>query len=162
MASQVISLHDLVGRMIRTENRVGFTDCDPYGHLASGRYLEMAINHRMSAVTEQLGFDTLRTAKETGVAFVNKEVNLKFQSPAQFDEWLVIQSWIDQALDHKLVVKVWISKRDSGKIVCKVTIQTVTFDINTGVPVPIPRTYEAVHPVDIASLPWAPGHPKNA
>jgi len=155
-----ILLKDCVGRMIRTETRVGFTDCDPYGHVASARYLEMAINHRMSAVTEQLGFDTLKTAQESGVAFVNKEVNLKFQSPAQFDQWLVIESWIDEARDYKLVVKVRISDRETGKVVCRVTIQTVTFDIREGTPVSIPQAFESVREVDLEALPWAPGHPR--
>ncbi len=161
MSSGTILLKDCVGRMIRTVTRVGFTDCDPYGHVASARYLEMAINHRMSAVTEQLGFDTLKTAGETGVAFVNKEVNLKFKAPAQFDDWLEIASWIDEARDYELVVKLRIANRDSGKVMCRVTIHTVTFDMRSGMPVPIPRSFDALHAVDIAALPWAPGHPKG-
>ena len=156
-----VKLKDIVGRMIRTEARVEFTDCDPYGHMASSRYLEMAVNHRMSAVTEQLGFDTLKTVKETGIAFVNKEVNLKYRSPAQFDDWITVESWVDEIQEFQLVVKVRLTNRDTGKIVCRVRIYTVTFDMKDGAAVPIPDTYQVDQPIDPHSLPWAPGHPKR-
>jgi len=159
--SQTVSLKDCVGRMIRTEARVGFTDCDPYGHMASARYLEMAINHRMSAVTEQLGFDTLQTARETGVGFVNKEVNLKFKAPAKFDDRLIIESWIDEVQDYQLKVKIRISHRETEKVMCRVTVTTVTFDARDGIPVPVPLNYNQIKQVDILSLPWAPGHPSK-
>ena len=153
-----IQLASIVGRMIRTETRVGFVDCDPYGHMASSRYLEMAVNHRMSAVTEQLGYDTLKTARDVKLAFINKEVHLDFKASAQFDEPLVVESWIEGFKRFRMTVKVRISKAGTGDVCCLVTIKSVSLDPESLLPVNIPAAYVPVGDVDIESLPFAPGH----
>lgn len=154
-----LPMEALVGRMIRTDHRVSFTDCDPYGHMASARYLELAVNHRMSAVTHQLGYDTLHTAKHGRFAFINKEVHLDFKRSAQFDDRLVVESWIEKVKGFRMTVKVRISDAESGKICCLVTILSVGLDPVDEIPVPIPRSFRPLPGVDPRSLPWAPGHP---
>lgn len=155
----VLPLTDVVGRMIRTETRVRFTDCDAYGHVASSRYLEMAVDHRMSAVTEQLGFDTLHSARHDAFAMINKEAHLDFRAAAKFDDHLMIESWIDGIRRLRMTIKVRISLRDTGKVACMVTFTSVAIDLKSELPRAFPKTFAPLEGLDPRRLPWAPGHP---
>lgn len=157
----MVALSSIVGKMIETRERVLFTECDPYGHMGSAAYLGKAINHRLSAVTHQLGFDTLHAAQNLGVAFVNKEMHMDFRASALFDEELIIRSWIDRIRSFRMIVMVQILRASNEEVLCVITAESVTVNLAQGGLVPIPPEYHPTHSVDLEGLPWAPGHPKK-
>ena len=156
----MIPISSIVGKMIETRERVLFTDCDPYGHMGSAAYLVKAINHRLSAVTHQLGFDTLHAAQNLGVAFVNKEMHMDFRASALFDEELVVRSWIDRCRGYRMIVVVLILRASNQELLCQITAESVTVNLAEGGLVPIPPEYHPSNPVQLDLLPWAPGHPR--
>ena len=159
--SRELSIQAIIGRMIKTEHRATFTDCDAYGHVSSARYLEMAINHRMSAVTEQLGIDTLHAAQNLSFAMVNKEVHLDFRSAAKFDDYLVIESWVEKIKRLRMTIHVRISDKETGKVRCALTIMSVAIDLASELPCRLPDTFMPIEGVNPLILPWAPKHPKD-
>lgn len=158
---ELASAH-FVGRQISTQLLVEFSHCDMLRHMTSHAYLEVAINHRIAAVRDILGMDTLGLVEETGIAFVAREIHLDFQRSAQLGDWIAIHSWIDQIRGARMVVKILIEDRATPSLCCGVTITSVTIDVKRQAPVMVPRTFLTYRsPEEIAALPWAPGHAKT-
>lgn len=150
----------LIGRMVRSELQVGFTHCDPYGHMNTAAYLDVAIHHRMTEVIQLIGLDVMRLRAERGIVFLIRKVELEFLEPAVPGEWLRLDSWVDSIQASHMKVVVRIAKRDSGRTCCTVTFTSATFNERKGVLIKIPETYPGLRVLDLESMPWAPGHPR--
>jgi len=130
--------------------------------MTSHAYLEIAINHRIAAVRDVLGMDTLALPEETGVAFIAREIHLNFQRSAQLGDHIKITSWIEQIRGARMLVKVEICDLNSGQVCCGLNITSVTINLERQVAVMVPQTFLTTKSeAEIAQLPWAPGHPKN-
>lgn len=151
----------LVGRMVRSSLQVGFTDCDPYGHMNTARYLEAAIHHRMTEVRQLIGLDVMRLKEERGLIYIIRKVELEFMEPAVPGEWLWLDSWVDEVQASKLRVIVRFCKQENERPCAQVLFTSAMFNVQKGLLVKIPDTYPCDRELDLESLPWAPGHPRT-
>lgn len=150
----------LVGRLARSEMQVGFTHCDPYGHMNTAAYLEAAINHRMTEVRQLIGLDVMQLKEQDGVIFIIRKVDLEFMEPALPGEWLHVESWLEELKAGSMKVIVRFSRREGGKTCAVITFLSAAFNEKKGLLVKIPESYRPVAGVDPEAMPWAPGHPK--
>ncbi|HEX9792555.1 MAG TPA: thioesterase family protein [Planctomycetota bacterium] len=157
-----VSVCAAVGRVVRTTWQVPFSRCDAFGHLAAPAYLELAIDHRMEAVLEQLGFDTVAHARDSGTAFVLRQARLDFRRPAALGEVLVVESWIDALRGERMQVEVRIRPLQGGSDHARLSLESTTMDLRSGRPIPLPERLPRAREIDLASLPWAEDHPRNA
>lgn len=161
MASYEVPFAAAVGRRIRSQHAVAFTECDPFRHMASAAYLEVAVNHRIHAVAEQLGFDPIGYAERTGTAFVVRSAQLHFDWAAVAGDLLQVESWIDELHRSSLTIQVRMQRAADGRSCCRVTFHSVLLDTGRGVPLAIPERMPCVYP-NFEHLPWADGHPRAA
>lgn len=156
-----VPLHRIVGRRIRSEARVEFSHVDPYRHMTTAAYLEMAINHRFRAVLDVLGFDTLALAEDHGIAFINRDVHMEFRNFANLDEALTIESWVEEVHASRMVVLVEIRKKVEGSLCCRIRLDLSTFDLRQQRLIPVPKSLPSRRQEPFEQLPWAEGHPKT-
>ncbi len=160
--NESIPLTTCVGRLMTSHTIVGFTDCDMYGHVTTAKYLEMAIDHRFRAVTQQLGIDFEAFATDERVILVNRTVTLRFLAAARLHDPVEIQLWIDRMRGFRSEIEVRMRHAATGTPLCDIRIDSVSVDVDDRVPVPLPAEYVPAGGADPRNLPWAPGHPKKS
>ncbi len=161
MLATPIPLTACVGRLMTSETIVGFTDCDMYGHVTTAKYLEMAIDHRFRAVSQQLGIDFGAFASQEKVILVNRKVTMRFLVAAKLHDPIRIQLWIDRMKGFRSEIEVRMRHAVTGTPLCDIRIDSVSVHVDDRVPVPLPATYLPANGADPRQLPWAPGHPRQ-
>jgi YbgC/YbaW family acyl-CoA thioester hydrolase len=134
-----LTFADFRGRVLVTRERVKFTDADPYGHLASGRYVDMVMSHRVEALEDLVGFSIVRHAA-AGVAFPARNVDVSYLRPAFVGESLEVGSWLEELGATSFEVRAIISGASDRKARAVAKIHFVSVDARTGRTVPAPTT----------------------
>ena len=131
---------DFRGRVLVSRERVKFAHADPYGHLASGAYVDMVMSHRVEALDDLLGFSIMRSAG-SGVAFPARNVAVSYLRPAFVGESLEVASWVEDLGTSSFEVRAIVSGATDRKARAVCTIHFVTVDAKTGKPAPVPDTF---------------------
>ena len=142
-----LSWADLHRRVLLTRERVKFADADPYGHLASGRYVDMVMSHRVEALEDLLGFSIVRYAAG-GVAFPARNVEVSYLRPAFVGESLEVASWLEELGSSSFEVRVIVSGATDRKARAVARIHFVSVDAKTGRPVVAPTSIPTTSEVD--------------
>lgn len=128
---------ELRGRVLVSRERVKFADADPYGHLASGAYVNMVMNHRVEALDDLVGFSILQYAR-SGIAFPARSVEVAYLRPAFVGESLELASWIEALRDSSFEVRVVVIGAEDRRARAAAKVHFVTVDSRSGAPVPLP------------------------
>ena len=134
-----LSFADFRRRVLVTRERVKFADADPYGHLASGRYVDMVMSHRVEALEDLVGFSIVRYAA-AGVAFPARSVEVSYLRPAFVGESLEVASWLEELGSSSFEVRAIIGGATDRKARAVAKIHFVSVDAKTGRTVPAPTT----------------------
>ena len=126
-------------RVLLSRERVKFAHADPYGHLASGAYVDMVMSHRVEALEDLVGFSIMRYAA-SGVAFPARNVEVSYLRPAFVGESLEVASWVEELGTSSFEVRAIVSGATDRKVRAVCAIHFVTVDATTGKPVPVPVT----------------------
>ena len=126
-------------RVLVSRERVKFAHADPYGHLASGAYVDMVMSHRVEALEDLVGFSIMRYAA-SGVAFPARNVEVSYLRPAFVGESLEVASWVEELGTSSFEVRAIVSGATDRKVRAVCAIHFVTVDAKTGKPVPVPGT----------------------
>ena len=105
---------DFRHRVLTSRERVKFADADPYGHLASGRYVDMIMSHRVEALEDLLGFSIMKSAG-SGVAFPARNIEVSYLRPAFVGESLEVGSWLEELGTSSFEVRAIVSGADDRK-----------------------------------------------
>jgi YbgC/YbaW family acyl-CoA thioester hydrolase len=134
-----LPLFDFRGRVLVSRERVKFTDADPYGHLASGAYVDMIMSHRVEVLEDLVGFSILRYAG-SGVAFPARNIAVAYLRPAFVGELLELGSWIEDLGSSSFELRAVVAGATDRAVRALATIHFVTVDAKTGRTVPSPAT----------------------
>lgn len=140
-------------RVLVSRERVKFTDADPYGHLASGAYVNLMMSHRVEVLEDLLGFSIVRYAA-SGIAFPAREISVTYLRPTYVGELLELASWIEKIETSDFELRVIVSDAADHTARAVSTMDFVTVDARTGRRIPTPETLPSSAASDpIASLP---------
>jgi YbgC/YbaW family acyl-CoA thioester hydrolase len=126
-------------RVLVSRERVKFADSDPYGHLASGRYVDIIMSHRVEALEDLLGFSIMKSAG-AGVAFPARNIEVSYLRPAFVGETLEVGSWLEELGASSFEVRAIVSGAIDRKARAVARVHFVTVDSRSGRPVPVPPT----------------------
>lgn len=154
-----ISFADIRGRVLVTRERVKFADADPYGHLASGAYVNMIMSHRVEALQDHLGFSIMQAAS-SGVAYPARHVDIAYLRPALVGDELEVASWLESLGTSSLEVRAIVVGAHDRKARAVARIRFVTVDAKSGRSVAVP-TDLAVSRDFNANLPHLPEYLGN-
>ena len=133
-----LPFQDFCGRVLVSKERVKFAHADPYGHLASGAYVDMIMSHRVEALEDLLGFSIMRSAS-AGVAYPARNVEVTYLRPAFVGESLEVASWLEELGTSSLDVRAIVSGASDRRVRALARILFVTVDGRTGKPVAVPQ-----------------------
>jgi YbgC/YbaW family acyl-CoA thioester hydrolase len=133
---------DFRHRVLTTRERVKFADADPYGHLASGRYVDMIMSHRVEALEDLLGFSIMKSAG-SGVAFPARNIEVSYLRPAFVGESLEVGSWLEELKTSSFEVRAIVSGAGDRKARAVARIHFVTVDARTGKAVSVPEVLQS-------------------
>lgn len=142
-------LSDFVNRVVTSRERVQFTQIDPYGHLNAARYADLAVNHRITAVQDQLGVITLDIAKTMGIGFYVSSLNIQYVAPIFLSEEVEIASWVEKIEASAFHLRIVISGEKNKKVRALITQKIQTVDVKTGKPVPCPEALPSMGEADL-------------
>lgn len=134
-----LSFADFRQRVLVSRERVKFADADPYGHLASGAYLNMIMSHRVEALDDLVGFSIMRYAS-SGMAFPARHVELTYVRPAFVGETLEIGSWVESLGSSSFEVRAVVAGASDRRVRTLAKVHFVTVDAKSGKPMPVPDT----------------------
>ena len=83
---------------------VRFNDCDPFGHLNNGRYIDYFLNAREDHLRDHYGID-LKVWVQQGQAFVVSQHEIRYLRPVTYNESVVIRSALIATGDSWLQVE---------------------------------------------------------
>jgi acyl-CoA thioester hydrolase len=134
-----LRMADFKDRVFTSTERVKFTQADPYGHLATGRYVDVLVSHRVEAFMEQAGVSLLHVAQTQNVAFAIRNVSVQLLLPCKVGDALEAASWAESFTPNGLKVRGVISGKE-GRVRAVGTIDFITVDLRTGRPVALPES----------------------
>lgn len=143
----------LRGRVLVAHERVKFADADPYGHLASGAYVDMVMSHRVEALDDRLGFSIVGHAR-SGVAYPARSIAVEYLRPAFVGERLELGSWIEAVGTRSFEVRVVVAGEEDRAARALAVLHFVAVDSRTAKAMPVPEALPSAASGDpISDLP---------
>jgi acyl-CoA thioester hydrolase len=153
-----IPMAEFRGRVLLSRERVKFAEADPYGHLASGAYVNMIMSHRVEALDDLAGFSILSYAR-AGIAFPARNIEITYFRPAFVGEMLELASWIEALGTSSFEVRVVVAGLEDRIARAAAKIHFVAVDTRSGAPVPVPATLPSSANADpLRDLPQLSGY----
>ncbi len=87
-------LEDITPQVLQSKAIIRFQDCDPYGHLNNGRFLDYFMNAREDQVLKAYDFDIYNYSRTTGLGWVVTQNHIAYTQPALLMEEVTIESQI--------------------------------------------------------------------
>lgn len=148
-----IPVQEFLNRVVSSQERIGFSFSDPYGHLSTCRYLELFVNHRILAPDEQQGITTMELVKQNiGLFFAHAGVD--YLRPTFLGETVELNSWV-KAFDtsgFEVFGVLYGKEKKDARATFKAKIRSV--DLKTGKPVALPSTIPCRSDQLISQLPF--------
>lgn len=103
-------------KVLKSNARIRFQDCDPFNHLNNAAYLNYFTNAREDQINENYGIDIYKMAKELGVSWVVGSNQIAYINPAFLMEEIVIESQLLNYNPTSLFVELRMWNKDQTKI----------------------------------------------
>lgn len=106
-------------KVIESQVKIRFPDCDPFNHLNNSKYIDYIINAREDQLLNFYDFDVHKIAMNEGVSWVVAQNQIAYLYPAVLMETVTIQSQLLSFNDKSLVVEalMWDEKKENLKAV---------------------------------------------
>jgi acyl-CoA thioester hydrolase len=130
-------MSDFRQRVLTTRERVKFATADPYGHLASGAYVDMIMSHRVEALQDLVGYSIVRSAND-GVVFPARNIEVAYLRPALVGDELQVASWIDEIGTSSFEVRAIVTGATDRRVRALARIHFVTVDAKNGRTIAVP------------------------
>src|SRR5687767_4503015 len=94
-----------LNRVLSSTEKAAFSSMDAYGHLSTSRYVEMFVDHRMTAAEQKSGLDTNALLRDMRLGLVFRELRSTFLAPVMLGDELEIASWADSLGESGFTLK---------------------------------------------------------
>jgi len=94
-----------VPKVLESNVKIRFQDCDPFNHLNNAAYLNYFMNAREDHLIENYGIDIYKMAEKEGKSWVVGSNQIAYLKPAFLMEEVVIQSQLLQFEDTQILVE---------------------------------------------------------
>ena len=147
----MISVEKLKNYVLISEERVKFSQVDPYGHLNSARYLEFMADHRIVAAEQHLQCFTLDMLRDLSVGFAIVDAHISFCYPSICGELLEISSWVKSTSNQGFSLRVVIANAENRKVKAIGNLEFRSIRSSDGRPAPMPDSLPSRSEHDLLS-----------
>lgn len=104
-----------ISAIYKSMHRIKFSDLDPYKHMRTAMYSAYYVDHRMSALREQAGWD-LRTIESLPFMTFVRRLDIEFIRPVVGDQEISIMSFVREFVGSDAHIECNMSD-ESGRMV---------------------------------------------
>ena len=79
-------------KILRSEHRIRFSECDAFGHMNNALYLSHFIETRTAQLRDTHGFDAFEQGKTTGRNWVVQDTRIRYFYPAQLNKLVTTET----------------------------------------------------------------------
>ncbi|WP_420573171.1 acyl-CoA thioesterase [Kordia sp.] len=119
-------------KVLETQTKIRFQDCDPLNHLNNSKYLDYLINAREDQLIEHYDLDIFENAKKTGTTWVVGSHQIAYVRPAHVMETVTIDSQLIQYGKKQLLVEIRMWNANKTELKAVMWSSFVHFNVITG------------------------------
>jgi acyl-CoA thioester hydrolase len=129
---QLPQLKHKIDPLSKTEMLVRFQDCDPYGHLNNGRYLDYFLDGRDNQVTYDYGWRLVDFINEEKKGWVVQKQELAYLRSAVYGEEIVIRTATAFFDDSNLMIECRMLNKDETQLKSLLWMKLVFINLTNG------------------------------
>ena len=92
-------------KVLESQAKIRFQDCDPFNHLNNGNYINYFMNHREDVLIDNYDLNIYKKAQKEGVSWVSTSNQIAYFKPAFLMETVTIESQLIKFDDKNLLVE---------------------------------------------------------
>lgn len=119
-------------QVLESKALIRFEDCDPFGHLNNGRYIDYYLNAREDQVRDNYGLDIYALAKTTGKAWVVTSNQIAYLREVKFMETVKIKTSLRWFSDTDLLMEGQMVNPETGGIISVIWTRFAYIDVRKG------------------------------
>ncbi|MEP1487133.1 MAG: acyl-CoA thioesterase [Algibacter sp.] len=116
-------------KVLSSNTKIRFQDCDPFNHLNNGSYINYFMNHREDALIDHYDIDIYKMAKQIGKSWVSSSNQIAYLKPAFLMESIVIESQLIQYSNSELKVEMHMYNKDKSHLKAVIWCGFVHFNL---------------------------------
>ena len=119
-------------KILESKALVRFEDCDPFGHLNNGRYIDYYLNAREDQLRDNYGLDIYAMGKKTGKAWVVASNQIAYLREVKFMETVTIKTCLRWYGSSDLMMEGQMVNPETGAIISVIWTRFAYIDIRKG------------------------------
>ncbi len=116
-------------KILKSETKIRFQDCDPFNHLNNGSYINYFMNHREDVLIKYYKLDIYKIALKEGKSWVSSSNQIAYLKPALLMETVVIESQLIDYNDSELKVEMRMYNEDKSHLKAVIWCGFVHFNL---------------------------------
>jgi thioesterase III len=117
-----------MNKLLSSQYKVRFQDCDPFNHLNNAKYIDYFINAREDQLIDNYQIDVFEYAKKTGHNWVVASNQIAYKRPALMMETIVIDSQLIKYTSKSLLVEMRMWDASQSKLKALMWVNFVHYD----------------------------------
>ena len=119
----------LLKKILESNVRVQYQDCDPFNHLNNSRYIDYMMAARTEQLLENYNFNTAAIAQKQGVGWVSVQTQISYLLPTVWMEVVNIETRLIAYSNSSLLVEAVMRNEDKTHIKAVMWAKLVHFNI---------------------------------
>ena len=115
------------GRIVR------FQDCDPYGHLNNGKYIDYLLNAREDHLSQEYGIDVFAMATNEKKSWLVGQNNIVYLRPSRVMEEVLIRSALIDYGDRFITAEMVMTDKEERQLKAVLWTRFFYFDFEKGI-----------------------------
>ena len=105
-----------LAKIVKSQTKIRFQDCDPFNHLNNGSYINYFMNHREDQLLNHYDIDIYDMAQKLGKSWVSSSNQIAYLKPAFLMETVTIESQLIQFDTSNLRVEMRMYNEDKSHL----------------------------------------------
>ncbi|PVY38856.1 acyl-CoA thioesterase [Pontibacter virosus] len=119
-------------KVLESKALIRFEDCDPFGHLNNGRYIDYYLNAREDQLRDNYDLDIYAMGKTTGKAWVVASNQIAYLREVKFMETVTIRTCLRWYGSSDLMMEGQMVDPETGTIISVIWTRFAYIDIRKG------------------------------
>ena len=116
-------------KIVQSQTKIRFQDCDPFNHLNNGSYINYFMNHREDQLLKHYDIDIYGMAKTIGKSWVSSRNQIAYLKPAFLMETVTIESQLIYFDSSNLTVEMRMFNEDKSHLKAIIWCSFVHFNL---------------------------------
>lgn len=116
-------------KVVESQAKIRFQDCDPFNHLNNGKYTDYFMNHREDQLLHHYDIDIYKMAKTQGKSWVSSSNQIAYLKPALLMETVTIESELIYFDNSNLKAEMRMYNEDKSQLIAIIWCGFVHFNL---------------------------------